>query len=62
MNYIKTGLIISTIIIFLSMVFLEYDVLSVNTIKDVFVIPAFIINVALIFKVFKKNKQNSDVV
>ncbi|MEL0652999.1 hypothetical protein V6246_16370 [Algibacter sp. TI.3.09] len=62
MDYIKTGLIISTIIIFLSMVFLEYDVLSVNTIKDVFVIPAFIINVALIFKVFKKNKQNSDVV
>ncbi|SFD43093.1 hypothetical protein SAMN04489722_109129 [Algibacter lectus] len=62
MNYIKTGLIISTIIIFLSMVFLEYDVLTVNTIKDVFVIPAFIINVALIFKVFKKNKQNSDVV
>ena len=62
MNYIKTGLIISTIIIFLSIVFLEYDVLGVNTIKDVFVIPAFIINIALIFKVFKKNKQNSDVV
>jgi hypothetical protein len=62
MNYIKTGLIISTIIIFLSIVFLEYDVLGVNTIKDVLVIPAFIINIALIFKVFKKNKQNSDVV
>jgi len=62
MNYIKTGLIISTIIIFLSIMFLEYDVLGVNTIKDVLVIPAFIINIALIFKVFKKNKQNSDVV
>jgi hypothetical protein len=57
MNYIKTGLIVSTIIIFLSVMFLQYDILEVRTIRDVFIIPAFIINVSLIFKVFKKNKQ-----
>jgi hypothetical protein len=57
MNYIKTGLIVSTIIIFLSVMFLQYDALEVRTVRDVFIIPAFIINVSLIFKVFKKNKQ-----
>jgi len=56
MNYIKTGLIISTIIIFLSMIFLQYDVINVSTIKDVFIIPAFIINSSLIFKIFKTKK------
>ena len=55
MNYIKTGLIFSTIIIFLSVMFLQYDALEVRTVRDVFIIPAFIINVSLIFKVFKKN-------
>ncbi|WP_008636110.1 hypothetical protein [Bizionia argentinensis] len=56
MNYIKTGLIISTIIILLAMIFLQYDILGVNTVKDVFIIPAFIINTSLIFKIFKSKK------
>jgi len=60
MNYIKTGLIISTIIIFLSMIFLQYDVFGVNTIKDVFIIPAFIINASLIFKIFRNKKQTTE--
>ena len=59
MNYIKIGLIISTIIIFLSMLFLQYDVFGVSTIKDVFIIPAFIINVSLIFKIFRNKKQTA---
>ena len=60
MNYIKTGLIISTIIIFLSILFLQYDVFGVSTIKDVFIIPAFIINASLIFKIFKNKKQTTE--
>lgn len=60
MNYIKTGLIISTIIIFLSMIFLQYDVFGVNTVKDVFIIPAFIINASLIFKIFRNKKQTAE--
>lgn len=59
MNYIKTGLIISTMIIFISMLCLQYDVIEVNTIKDVFIIPAFIINISLIFKIFRSNKQTA---
>lgn len=57
MNYLKTGLIISTIIILLAMIFLHYDILGVNTVKDVFIIPAFIINASLIYKIFKTRKE-----
>ena len=56
MNYIKTGLIISTIIIFISIIFLQYDVIGVNTIKDVLLIPAFIINTSLIIKLLNNKK------
>lgn len=59
MNYVKTGLIISTIIIFLSMIFLQHDILGADTVRDVFIIPAFIINVSLVFKVFRSKKQTS---
>ena len=57
MKYIKTGLIISTIIIFLLMIFLQYDVFGINTVKDVFIIPAFIINASLIFKIYRNKKE-----
>lgn len=60
MNYIKIGLTISTIIIFLSMIFLQYDIFGVNTIKDVFTIPALIINASLIFKIFRNKKQTTE--
>ena len=60
MDYIKTGLIVSTIIIFLSMMFLQYDVIEVSTVRDVFIIPAFVINVSLIFKIFKEKKQTAE--
>lgn len=53
MIYLKTGLIISTLIILLSMIFITYDILEVRTIVDLFIIPAFIINGSLLFKVFR---------
>ncbi|WP_325449343.1 hypothetical protein [Gelidibacter sp.] len=46
----------STFIIFLSLVLLTYDFLGVRTVVDVFIIPTFVINVALIFRTFK-NKE-----
>lgn len=46
----------STFIIFLSLVLLTYDFLGVRTVVDVFIIPTFVINVALIFRIFK-NKE-----
>jgi hypothetical protein len=58
MNYnIKTGLIISTILIFLSIITLKYNVFGTETIIDVFIASAFIINVSLLFKVFKDKKK-----
>jgi hypothetical protein len=59
MNNLKTGLIISTILIFLSIVFLQYDMLGVKTISNVFIIPAFIINGLLITKIFRNKKQTT---
>lgn len=59
MKYLKTGLLISTFFILLSMIFLQYDVLEVNTIIGVFIIPSFIINVALILKIFQPKKNNA---
>lgn len=53
MIYLKTGLIISTLITLLSMIFITYDILEVRTIVDLFIIPAFIINGSLLFKVFR---------
>lgn len=58
MSYIKIGLIISTFFILLSIVFLQYDIIEVSTIRDVVIVPAFIINTALIFKIFKTKKNN----
>lgn len=60
MNYLKTGLLISTILILLSIIFLQYDELGVKTINKVFIIPAFIINGLLITKVFKNKKQKTE--
>ncbi|ULC59512.1 hypothetical protein MBM09_00700 [Flaviramulus sp. BrNp1-15] len=57
MDYFKIGLIISTVIIFSSIVLLQYDILELNTVIDVFIIPAFIVNISLVFKVFKNKKQ-----
>jgi len=58
MNYnIKTGLIISTILIFLSLITLQYNVFGTQTIIDIFIMSAFIVNISLIFKVFKKQKK-----
>lgn len=59
MKYLKTGLLISTFFILLSMIFLQYDVSEVNTIIGVFIIPSFIINVALILKIFQPKKNNA---
>lgn len=61
MNYnIKTGLIVSTILIFLSIVTLQYNVFGTETIIDVFIASAFIINVSLLFKIFKDKKENAE--
>ena len=57
MAYLKTRLIASTFIIFLSMILLTYDILGVRTVVDVFIIPAFVINVALIFRIFKNKNE-----
>jgi hypothetical protein len=58
MNYdIKTGLIISTILIFLSIITLQYNVFGTEIIIDVFIMSAFIINSSLIFKVFQNKKR-----
>ncbi|SFZ95236.1 hypothetical protein SAMN05428642_1186 [Flaviramulus basaltis] len=58
MNYnIKTGLIISTILIFLSLITLQYNVFGTQTIIDIFIMSAFIVNISLLFKVFKKQKK-----
>ena len=58
MNYnIKTGLIISTFLIFLSIITLQYNVFGTKTIIDVFITSALIINISLIFKVFKDKKK-----
>ena len=58
MNYnIKTELIISTILIFLSLITLQYNVFGTQTIIDIFIMAAFIVNISLIFKVFKKQKK-----
>jgi hypothetical protein len=61
MNYsIKTGLIISTILIFLSVITLQYNVFGTETIFHVFIASAFGINISLIFKVFKDTKKTSE--
>lgn len=57
MNYLKTGLILSTLIILIAMILLSSDVLEVSTVRDVFIIPAFIINFSLIFKLFMTKKK-----
>ena len=58
MNYnIKTELIISTILILLSLITLQYNVFGTQTIIDIFIMSAFIVNISLIFKVFKKQKK-----
>ena len=58
MNYnIKTGLIVSTILIFLSIVTLQYNVFGTDIIIDVFIASAFIINISLLFKIFEDKKE-----
>jgi amino acid permease len=57
MNYIKTGLILSTIIIIFSIIILQYKMLEVRTVIDLFLSSAFIINAFVIIKIFKNDKQ-----
>lgn len=57
MNYLKTGLILSTLIILIAIFLLGSEVLEISTVRDVFIIPAIIINVSLIFKLFKIKKE-----
>ena len=60
MNYsIKTELIPSTILIFLSIITLQYNVFGTQTIIDVFLLSAFIVNFSLIFKVVRNKKNMS---
>ena len=60
MNYsIKTELITSTILIFLSIITLQYNVFGTQTIIDVFLLSAFIVNFSLIFKVMRNKKNMS---
>lgn len=61
MNFnIKTGLIVSTILIFLSIITLQYNVIGTETIIDVLIASAFIINCSLLFKVFKDKKMTAE--
>lgn len=57
MTYLKTGLIASTLIIFLAMMFLTYNILGIRTVVDLFIIPAFIINISLVVKIFRKKEE-----
>ena len=52
----KAGLIISTILIFLSLISLQYNVFGTQAIIDVFIASAFIVNTSLLFKAFKNKK------
>lgn len=54
MNYLKTGLALSTILMFMSVIFLQYEVFGAKTISAVFIMPAVVINASLLYKVFKK--------
>ncbi|CDF79307.1 hypothetical protein BN863_15950 [Formosa agariphila KMM 3901] len=58
MNYnIKTGIIISTILILLSMLSLQYKIVGAQTVIDVFIMSAFIVNLSLIYKIFQKQNK-----
>ena len=53
-NTIKTGLAVSTLLILISLLTLQYNIFGTQTIIDVFIATALIINAAVLIKVFKK--------
>ena len=57
MNSLKTGLVCSLGLITLAIVFLQYDLAEVSTVKDALIIPAFIINFTLVLKLLSPKKQ-----
>ena len=57
MNYtIKTGLILSTVLLLLALISMQYDLIGTQTVIDVFIAVALIINASLLIKVFKDKK------
>jgi NADH:ubiquinone oxidoreductase subunit K len=57
---IKTGLIISTILLFISIITLQYNVFGTRTIIDVFIGSALLINILLLNKIFKNKKKTAE--
>jgi NADH:ubiquinone oxidoreductase subunit K len=57
---IKTGLIISTILLFISIITLQYNVFGTKTIIDIFISSALIINISLLTKILKNKKKTAE--
>ncbi|SEC53125.1 hypothetical protein SAMN04489761_3245 [Tenacibaculum sp. MAR_2009_124] len=56
---IKTGLIIKSILLLLSILFSKYDVVRIETIIDIFLIPCLAISLSILFRLYK-NKNNHE--
>tara|TARA_R110000868_G_scaffold263418_5_gene522039 strand:+ start:365 stop:544 length:180 start_codon:yes stop_codon:yes gene_type:complete len=55
----KSGLIIICILLLVSIILLTSKTFGVETIRDVFITPAFIFSLYLIFKNFKKKDEKN---
>ena len=57
MKNLKTNLIILNLLLLVSLTFIEYEVLAINTINYVFVLPAFIVSFSILIAMIKEGRH-----
>ncbi len=57
-SQLKVGLALTSLLILLSIVCLQYDIIKVSTVRDLLLMPCFVFAGSLFFLTFKKDKKS----